>query len=136
MDHRRLKIFKISEEILANLFKIHGKAFRVISPQWPADATMRGVTHLYECGCFGVRVHSLSFDIVPEGHYLPIEEQQVSIEVLDIEANAELMAYAPRMLEVLRNLLAYAEIHQSWDGIDEAEQAFTQAHEMLEKHCG
>jgi hypothetical protein len=53
-----------------------------------------------------------------------------------IQANAELMADAPRMLEVLRNLLAYAEIPRSWDGIGEAEQAFTQAHEMLEKHCG
>ena len=83
MDHRRLMIFKISEEIVTNLFRMHGKAFRVISPQWPADATMRGVTHLYECGCFGVRVHSLSFDIVSEGHYIPIEEQQVSIEVLE-----------------------------------------------------
>ena len=83
MDYRRLKIFKILEETVTNLFKMHGKAFRVISPQWPADATMRGVTHLYECGCFGVRVHSLSFDVVPEGHYLPIEEQQVSIKVLE-----------------------------------------------------
>jgi hypothetical protein len=53
----------------------------------------------------------------------------------EIAANAELMADAPRMLEVLRNLLAYAEIGRSWDGIDEAEQAFTEAHEMLEKHC-
>ena len=53
-----------------------------------------------------------------------------------IQANAELMADAPRLLEVLRNLLAYAEIPRSWDGIDEAEQAFTQAHEMLEKHGG
>ena len=53
-----------------------------------------------------------------------------------IQANAELMADAPRLLEVLRNLLAYAEIPRSWDGIGEAEQAFTQAHEMLEKHCG
>jgi len=52
------------------------------------------------------------------------------------DANAELMADAPRLLEVLRNLLAYAEIPRSWDGIDEAEQAFTQAHEMLEKHGG
>ena len=53
-----------------------------------------------------------------------------------IQANAELMADAPRMLEVLRNLLAYAEIPRSWDGIGEAEQAFTQAHELLEKHGG
>jgi hypothetical protein len=130
MDDRRLKIFKISEETVASLFRVHGKAFRVIMPQWPADATMRGVAHLYECGCFGVRVHSLSFDIVPEGHYIPIEEQQASIEVLDIAADA------PRLLEVLRNLLAYAEIPQSWDRIDEAEQAFTEAHELLEKHGG
>jgi len=86
MDYRRLKIFKISEETVASLFRIHGKAFRVILPQWPADATMRGVSHLYECGCFGVRVHSLSFDIVPEGHYLPIEDQQVSIEVLESDS--------------------------------------------------
>jgi hypothetical protein len=54
----------------------------------------------------------------------------------EIAANAEPWADAPRLLEVLRNLLAYAEIPQSWDGIGEAEQAFTQAHEMLEKHCG
>ena len=54
----------------------------------------------------------------------------------EIAANAELMADAPRMLEVLRNLLAYSEIGPSWDGIDEAEQAFTEAHEFLEKHCG
>jgi len=54
----------------------------------------------------------------------------------ETKANAELMANAPRMLEVLRNLLAYAEIPRSWDGIDEAEQAFTQAHKMLEKHGG
>jgi hypothetical protein len=52
------------------------------------------------------------------------------------QANAELWADAPRMLELLRNLLAYAEIPQSWDGIDEAEQAFTQAYELLEKHGG
>jgi hypothetical protein len=54
----------------------------------------------------------------------------------EAKANAELWADAPRLLEVLRNLLAYAEIPRSWDGIDEAEQAFTQAHEMLEKHGG
>ena len=60
----------------------------------------------------------------------------LGISLEEQAANAELWADAPRLLEVLRNLLAYAEIHQSWDGIDEAEQAFTQAHEMLEKHCG
>jgi hypothetical protein len=54
----------------------------------------------------------------------------------EIAANAELMADAPRLLEVLRNLLAYAEIPQSWDGIDEAEQAFDDANELIDKHGG
>ncbi len=135
MDHRRLKIFKISEEIVTNLFRIQGRVFRVISPQWPADATMRGVTHLYECGCFGIRVHSLSFDIVSEGHYIPIEDQQVSIEVLDIEANAELWADAPRMLEALRALCTHAGIPQ--DGTENvAQAAFDEADAILEKHGG
>ena len=136
MDYRRLKIFKISEEIVTNLFRIQGKVFRVISTQWPADATMRGVTHLYECGCFGVRVHSLSFDIVPEGHYIPIEDQQVSIEVLDIEANAELMADAPRILEVLRTLHDFALPLRDRLLAAESEQAFADAKALLEKHGG
>jgi hypothetical protein len=136
MDHRRLKIFKISEEIVTNLFRMQGKAFRVISPQWPADATMRGVTHLYECGCFGVRVHSLSFDIVSEGHYIPIEEQQVSIEVLGIAANAELWADAPRMLEVLRTLHDFALPLRDRGLAAESEQAFADARALLEKHGG
>jgi hypothetical protein len=51
-------------------------------------------------------------------------------------ANAELMADAPRLLEVLRQVLEYSDIKTSWLTIDEAEQAFTEAHELLEKHCG
>jgi hypothetical protein len=54
----------------------------------------------------------------------------------EIAANAELWADAPALLEVLRNLLAYSEPLLGWQHIDEAEQAFTQAHEMLEKHGG
>jgi hypothetical protein len=54
----------------------------------------------------------------------------------EIAANAELMADAPRLLEVLRNLLTYSEPLLGWQHLDEAEQAFTEAHEMLEKHCG
>jgi hypothetical protein len=54
----------------------------------------------------------------------------------EIAANAELWADAPRLLEVLRQVLEYSDISQSWDGIDEAERAFTEAHEMLEKHGG
>jgi hypothetical protein len=52
------------------------------------------------------------------------------------QANAELMADAPRLLEVLRNLLAYSEPLLGWQHIDETEQAFTEAHELLEKHGG
>ena len=52
------------------------------------------------------------------------------------QANAELMADAPRLLEALRNLLTYSEPLLGWQHIDEAEQAFTEAHELLEKHGG
>ena len=52
------------------------------------------------------------------------------------DANAELMADAPRLLEVLRRVLAYSDMKTSWLTLDEAEQAFTEAHELLEKHCG
>ncbi len=52
------------------------------------------------------------------------------------DANAELMADAPRMLEVLRKVLEYSDIKTSWLTIDEAEQAFGDANELLEKHGG
>ena len=54
----------------------------------------------------------------------------------DTKANAELMADAPRLLEVLRNLLTYSEPLLGWQHIDEAEQAFTETHKLLEKHGG
>jgi hypothetical protein len=54
----------------------------------------------------------------------------------EIAANAELWADAPRLLEVLRKVLEYSDIKTSWLTIDEAEQAFTEAHELLEKHGG
>jgi hypothetical protein len=54
----------------------------------------------------------------------------------EARANAELMADAPRMLKVLRQVLEYSHIDQSWLTLDEAEQAFTEAHELLEKHGG
>ena len=54
----------------------------------------------------------------------------------ETKANAELMADAPALLKVLRKVLEYSDIKTSWLTIDEAEQAFTQAHEMLEKHGG
>jgi hypothetical protein len=53
-----------------------------------------------------------------------------------IEANAELMADAPRLLEVLRKILTYSEPLLGWQHIDEAEQAFGDAHDLLEKHGG
>ncbi len=52
------------------------------------------------------------------------------------QANAELMADAPRMLEVLRKLLTYSEPLLGWQHIEEAEQAFGNAHDLLEKHGG
>jgi len=52
------------------------------------------------------------------------------------DANAELIADAPRMLEVLRKVLTYAEPLLGWQHIDEAEQAFAEDHELLEKHGG
>jgi hypothetical protein len=54
----------------------------------------------------------------------------------EIAANAELWADAPRMLEVLRKVLTYSDMSTGWQHLDEAEQAFTQAHELLEKHGG
>jgi hypothetical protein len=40
------------------------------------------------------------------------------------------------MLEVLRNLLTYSEPLLGWQHIDEAEQAFGEANELVEKHGG
>jgi hypothetical protein len=57
-------------------------------------------------------------------------------EPIETQANAELMADAPRLLEVLRKVLEYSHIDQSWLTLDEAEQAHTEAHELLEKHGG
>jgi hypothetical protein len=52
------------------------------------------------------------------------------------KANAELMADALRLLEVLRKVLTYSEPLLGWQHIDEAEAAFTEAYELLEKHGG
>jgi hypothetical protein len=56
----------------------------------------------------------------------------------EIAANAELWSDAPRLLEVLRKVLTYADFNPDWDGIDEAEaeQAFAEADELLERHGG
>jgi hypothetical protein len=57
-------------------------------------------------------------------------------EPKETQANAELMADAPRLLEVLRNLLTYSEPLLGWQHIDEAEQAFGDANELIDKHGG
>ena len=54
----------------------------------------------------------------------------------EARANAELWADAPRLLEVLRRVLEYSDISQSWLTLDEAEQAHTEAYKLLEKHGG
>jgi hypothetical protein len=40
------------------------------------------------------------------------------------------------MLEVLRKVLTYSDMSTGWQHLDEAEQAFTEADELLEKHGG
>jgi hypothetical protein len=52
------------------------------------------------------------------------------------QANAELWADAPRLMEVLRRVLEYSDIKTSWLTIDEAEQAFDDANELIDKHGG
>jgi hypothetical protein len=52
------------------------------------------------------------------------------------KANAELMADAPALLEVLRKILTYSEHLAGWQHIEEAEQAFGDANDLLEKHGG
>jgi hypothetical protein len=59
-----------------------------------------------------------------------------SMDPEEIAANAKLMADAPRMLEVLRKVLAYAESSTRRQYLDEAEQAFAEANALLEKHGG
>jgi hypothetical protein len=54
----------------------------------------------------------------------------------EIAANAELMAEAPRILEVLRRVLEHSHIDQSWLTLDEAEKAHAEAYKLLEKHGG
>ncbi len=58
------------------------------------------------------------------------------MDLAEIAANAELMADAPRLLEVLRRVLEYSDIKTSWLTLDEAEQAHTEANDLLEKHGG
>lgn len=58
------------------------------------------------------------------------------MDLEEIAANAELWADAPRMLEVLRKVLTYAEPLLGWQHIEEAEQAFGDANDLLEKHGG
>ena len=57
-------------------------------------------------------------------------------EFEETKANAELMADAPALLKVLRKVLTYAEPLLGWQHIDEAEQAFGDANDLLEKHGG
>ena len=54
----------------------------------------------------------------------------------EIAANAELWADAPRLLEALRKLLTYSEPLLGWQHIDEADQAFGDANELIDKHGG
>jgi aminoglycoside phosphotransferase len=54
----------------------------------------------------------------------------------EIEANAELMAEAPRILEALRTLHDFALPLRARGLAEESEQAFAGARALLEKHGG
>ena len=54
----------------------------------------------------------------------------------EAKANAELWADAPRLLEVLRRILTYAESSTRRQYLDEADQTFVEANALLEKHGG
>ena len=60
----------------------------------------------------------------------------LGISLEEQQANAELMADAPRLLKVLRKVIEYSDIKTSWLTIDEAEQAFTEANELIDKNGG
>jgi hypothetical protein len=54
----------------------------------------------------------------------------------ETKANAELMADAPRLLEVLRTLHDFALPLRHIGLAETSEQAFADARAILEKHCG
>jgi hypothetical protein len=54
----------------------------------------------------------------------------------NVEANAELMADAPRLLEALRTLHDFALPLRDRGLAEESEQAFAEARTLLEKHGG
>jgi hypothetical protein len=58
------------------------------------------------------------------------------LPVAEIEANAELMAEAPRLLEVLRTLHDFALPLRDRGLAAESEQAFADVRALLEKHGG
>ena len=60
----------------------------------------------------------------------------LGISLEEQKANAELMADAPALLKVLRKVLTYSEPLLGWQHIDEAEQAFGDANELIDKHGG
>lgn len=83
MDNsRRLKIFKVSEDVVANLIRCSGRVFRVADSECPADGKIVGICHNFETGTFDVRVESASFDEVPEGTRIPAQSRSVTVEEL------------------------------------------------------
>ena len=54
----------------------------------------------------------------------------------EAQANAELWADAPTMLEVLRKVLTYAESSTWRQYLDEADRTFVEANALLAKHGG
>ena len=96
MDNsRRLKIFKVSEEVVARFIRCGGKVFRVTDSECPADGKIVGICHNFETGTFDVRVESASFDEVPEGVRIPSQSRSVSVEDLTDDQGVDVGQYFP-----------------------------------------
>lgn len=92
---RRLKIFKVSEEVVANFIRCGGMVFQVTDSECPADGKIVGVRHNFDTGTFDVRVESASFDEVPEGTRIPSQSRSVSVEVLTDDQGVDIGQYFP-----------------------------------------
>jgi hypothetical protein len=79
---------------------------------------------------------------VPRSKWIGVVGRQLAfvssswLPVAEIEANAELMAEAPRLLEVLRTLHDFALPLRDRGLAAESEQAFADVRALLEKHGG
>ena len=96
MDNsRRLKIFKVSEDVVANFIRCSGRGFRVTDSECPEDGKIVGIRHNFETSTFDVRVESASFDEVPEGTRIPVQSRSVTVEDLGAIGETQIDPSAP-----------------------------------------